>query len=222
MPAVRTYYVICEDNCRFEGMTKEEIFDAIADATGNTPTPVDEAFITKIKEQNANHSIKIWKGTQAQYNALSETDSDTIYFIGTNAVKSVDGIEDDITAIESDIETIEGKIPSFEADARYDKYYHILILLGNTGTYTKAHGLPLGVNDTIGIDYEVVHACALKNSNPEEMYYPIPYVYGTSAIKFLNYTIDQTNITLTCNSDWTGYVAHLIIGHRNNKRDTQL
>lgn len=82
----RNYYVICDDNCKFEGMTKEQVYDAIAEATGSTPTPVDEAFITKVKEQNANHSIKFWKGTEAQYNALTEKDTDTVYIIGTNEV----------------------------------------------------------------------------------------------------------------------------------------
>lgn len=77
----RNYYVICDDNCRFEGMTKEQIYDAIAEATGSTPTPVDSAFITKIKEQNANHNLKMWKGTEAQYNALAEKDTDTLYII---------------------------------------------------------------------------------------------------------------------------------------------
>ena len=46
--AERIYYVISKDNCQFEGLTKEQVFAAIAEATGNTPTKVDEAFITKI------------------------------------------------------------------------------------------------------------------------------------------------------------------------------
>ncbi len=87
----RRYFVICEDNCRFESLTREQIFAAIAEATGSTPTPVDEAFITKIKEQNANHSLKMWKGTEAQFNALEEKDADTIYFIGTNKIGDFGG-----------------------------------------------------------------------------------------------------------------------------------
>lgn len=77
----RTYYVICEDNCKFEGMTKEQIFDAIAEATGATPTPVDEAFITKIKEQNAQAATKLWVGTKAEYNAIETKATDTVYII---------------------------------------------------------------------------------------------------------------------------------------------
>lgn len=75
------YYVLNDDDCRFEGMTKEQTIAAIAEATGNTPTGVDAAFITKIKEQNANASMKVWVGTRAQYNALATKDAETLYFI---------------------------------------------------------------------------------------------------------------------------------------------
>lgn len=66
----RTYYVMCEDNCRFESMTKEQIIAAIAEATGNTPTHVDDAFITKLKEMNSNQNFSVWIGTTAEYNAI--------------------------------------------------------------------------------------------------------------------------------------------------------
>lgn len=102
----RNYYVICDDNCKFEGMTKQQIYDAIAEVTGNTPTPVDEAFITQIKEQNANKNLKVWKGTEAQYNALQSTDPDTVYFIGTNQVKDLDDIKSDIYELQTEVQPI--------------------------------------------------------------------------------------------------------------------
>lgn len=105
----RIYYVICEDNCKFEGMTKEQIYAAIAEATGHTPTPVDEAFITMIKEQNANHNIKVWKGTAAQYNALETKENDTLYFIDTNTVKDVTDLENAINGLEQDLETLQNR-----------------------------------------------------------------------------------------------------------------
>lgn len=77
----RTYYVICEDNCKFESMTKEQIIAAIAEATGETPVHIDDAFITKIKEQNHNGTLKWWVGTQAQYNAIATKDAATLYII---------------------------------------------------------------------------------------------------------------------------------------------
>lgn len=75
----RKYYVFCEDNCKFESMTKEQIITAIAEATGHTPEDIDAAFITKIKEQNRNKPLKFWIGTQAEYNALEEIDPNCFY-----------------------------------------------------------------------------------------------------------------------------------------------
>lgn len=94
----RNYYVICDDNCKFEGMTKEQIYDAIAEATGHTPTPVDEAFITKIKEQNGNLNAKLWIGTNAEYIALTEKEQDTVYLI-LDAVSEYDTLQNEINDI---------------------------------------------------------------------------------------------------------------------------
>lgn len=122
----RTYYVICEDKCLFEAMTKEQIIAAIAEATGSTPTDVDSAFITKIKEQNANRELKFWVGTQAQYNAIAEPAEDTFYLITDptfesdirteleglqteiaelNALKPID-VSDKITLTSNDTESV--------------------------------------------------------------------------------------------------------------------
>ena len=79
--ADRNYYVICEDGCRFEAMTKEQIIAAIAEATGNTPTGIDNAFITKIKDLNAGGNLSFWVGTSAQYNAIAEKDPSVIYIL---------------------------------------------------------------------------------------------------------------------------------------------
>lgn len=90
----RRYFVLCEDNCRFEAMTKEQIYAAIAEATGHTPTPVDEAFITKIKDQNTGKDVKFWVGTNAEYNAVETKDEDTIYIITDES-----GLADLVTAL---------------------------------------------------------------------------------------------------------------------------
>lgn len=66
----KKYYVLCDANCKYESLTKEEIYAAIADATGNVPSGVDEAFITSIKELHTNNNIQFWVGTEAEYNAL--------------------------------------------------------------------------------------------------------------------------------------------------------
>lgn len=75
----RKYYVLCGDNCKFEGMTKEQILAAIAEATGATVTEIDNAFISKIKEINKGATVQIWLGTTAEYNAIQEKRSDVFY-----------------------------------------------------------------------------------------------------------------------------------------------
>ena len=72
--AERNYYVLCDDNCKFPAMTKEQVIAAIAEATGNTPTGIDDAFITKLKEKNSGAAFSFWVGTQAEYNAIVAAD----------------------------------------------------------------------------------------------------------------------------------------------------
>lgn len=98
MSQERTYYVICEDNCKFESMTKEQILAAIAQATGETEgsIDVDEAFITKVKEMNANAELKFWVGTEAQYNALTTVSDSTLYLI-------TDQTQEDLEALLTDL-----------------------------------------------------------------------------------------------------------------------
>lgn len=63
-------YVICDNDCKYESMTKEQIVAAIAEATGYVPTGEDNAFISQILESNGGLSLSFWLGTQAQFNAL--------------------------------------------------------------------------------------------------------------------------------------------------------
>lgn len=82
--ADRKYFVLCDHNCKFEGMTKEQILTKIAEATGTVPSDIDDAFITKIKEQNRNVALHFWFGTEAEYNALvvkNAVEANTIYCI---------------------------------------------------------------------------------------------------------------------------------------------
>lgn len=116
MPDERNYYVLCDDNCRFEGMTKEQIIAAIAEATGETPTHIDDAFITKIKEKNANDPLMFWIGTSAQYNAISVKDSDTFYIVTdddtdehiTLLAEAVEEMSGTVATVAQDVENIKG------------------------------------------------------------------------------------------------------------------
>lgn len=66
------FYVICDDDCRYEGMTKEEILTAIEQALeqGYVSDP-DGAVFSKIKEARAGASVQMWVGTEAEFNAIS-------------------------------------------------------------------------------------------------------------------------------------------------------
>lgn len=103
MSEARRFFVFCEDNCKFEGMTKEQIITAIAEATGKTPQDIDAAFITKIKEQNADKPVKVWVGTQAEYNALQSIDADTLYFFDDDELAN---IEESLANAQESIENI--------------------------------------------------------------------------------------------------------------------
>lgn len=92
MSSTRTYYCYCEDNCKFETMTKEQILTAIQQAVeSHEITDVDTGFITKILEQNSNETVKIWVGTEAEFNALQSKATDTVYIYTTT-------FEEDITS----------------------------------------------------------------------------------------------------------------------------
>ena len=71
----RNYYCISEDNCKFPSMTSEQILAAIAEATGNTPRSVDNAFVTKLKEMNSGGNLTVWIGTSAEYAAIVAADA---------------------------------------------------------------------------------------------------------------------------------------------------
>lgn len=76
------YYVFDDAKNLFEGMTKEQIVNAIAAATGLTPEQIDADVITSaIKEQNAQKSVNLWIGTQNEYNAIETPDENTLYCV---------------------------------------------------------------------------------------------------------------------------------------------
>lgn len=65
------YYVICDDNCRHESMTKEQILSAIQSAIENGGVQgADEAAFSKFKEICGGSTKQIWVGTEAEFNAI--------------------------------------------------------------------------------------------------------------------------------------------------------
>lgn len=145
----RNYYCFCDDDCRFPTMTREQIFSAIADATGNTPTNVDDAFVTKLREMNRNGNLSFWIGTTAQYNAIvaaGDLVQDCLYIttdddpLGEMAAE-IDRINTAVAALEACSGVDLGTAP-IKADVfRYDYF-----------TATDADGNTLAVFDAVSKD----------------------------------------------------------------------
>lgn len=78
--ADRIYYCVCDLGCKFETMTKEQILTAIVQAVNEGKiTNIDTGFVTKLKEQNKGGYVTVWRGTTAEYNALTEKEENCIY-----------------------------------------------------------------------------------------------------------------------------------------------
>ena len=78
-------YVVCDQNCKFESMTKEQIYAAIMQAveTGEI-RDVDAGFVSKVKTINGKY-IKFFIGSSDEYEALSEAEKkDGLFAIITN------------------------------------------------------------------------------------------------------------------------------------------
>ena len=80
------FYVVCDDDCRYEGMTKEQILTAIEQALemGYVSDP-DGAVFSKIKEIRANIATRLWVGTEAQYNAISPAPATSLSLVRVGA-----------------------------------------------------------------------------------------------------------------------------------------
>lgn len=95
----RNYYVLCENNCKFPAMTKEQILAAITQAVENGEIKdVDTGFVTKIQEQNTRSGLSFWIGTQAEYNAIENPVQDCFYIITDDATA------DDLKAVVVDMQ----------------------------------------------------------------------------------------------------------------------
>lgn len=110
----RKYYVLCEDNCRFESMTKEQILAAIIQAVeGGSVGDVDTGFVTKIVEQNQRQTVTFWVGTQAQYNAITEKTKNCLYIITDET--TCDDIENAIVALQESVSSLTAEVSSLTA-----------------------------------------------------------------------------------------------------------
>jgi len=82
--------VICDKNCKFEGMTKEQIYTAIAQAVKSGYIgDINTGFVQTIKTIN-NQPLKFFVGAQSEYDALSEEDKENLFAIITNGTTKED------------------------------------------------------------------------------------------------------------------------------------
>lgn len=94
----RNYFVLSENNCKFESLTKEQILSAIQQAVSSGKIKdVDSGFVTKIKEQNKNVGLMFWVGTQAEFNALPSKINNCLYLkIDDGIIESIENLWENV------------------------------------------------------------------------------------------------------------------------------
>ena len=133
------YYVFDDKLCKYEGMTKEQIYNAIAEATGATPVDVDEGFISTIVETHNNVSMHFWKGTSAEYAALSTIDPNTYYIISDDTTlddlqSQIDNLTEQIGNVSvfwCDNTTTADEIEAAVNNGRLPVYKHVFPPIGS-------------------------------------------------------------------------------------------
>ena len=94
-------YVICDQNCKYESMTKEQIITAILQAVeSGTIGNIDAGFVQTIKTING-HALKFFVGEQSEYDALNEVDKADLFAIITNDTTR-EGLLNAITTLQTD------------------------------------------------------------------------------------------------------------------------
>jgi hypothetical protein len=101
-------YVLCDNNCKYESLTKEQIYTAIVEALENgTISDVDTGFVQTIKTIN-NVPLKFFVGKQADYDSLPEMGKQNLFAIITD-----DTTKENLTAfleeLKSSVEGLERK-----------------------------------------------------------------------------------------------------------------
>lgn len=184
------YYVLANGNNLFEGMTKEQIIAAITEATGSTPTSVDDAFITKIKELNRNTPLSFWIGTNAEYNSLQEIIPNCFYIFSDS---------DELADIETLAENAaEAKIQE-ELDKRGVVLYDGVINYGQTSVnipdIDKYKLVEVVVQETIGNSTVIIPAICTVTKTENSL-----WVTGTGTFFASSFNPSVlANVYLSCN-----------------------
>ena len=130
-------YVICDSNCKYEGMTKEQILTAIANAVATGEIgDCDTGFITKIKTING-YALRFFVGTQDEYEALSAADKQNLFAIITNDTTK-EGIESAITELKTSVGELQNQMNTHTHNADEITEGILPVERGGTGTTTLA------------------------------------------------------------------------------------
>lgn len=116
------YFVFDGKLCKTEGMSKEQIIAAIAEATGTTPSGLDDAFITKLKEMNRGNNFSFWLGTTAQYNDLATKEQNRLYILTDESFaddieqaiqesqEAINGLSEDVGTLQNDVGNLQTEL----------------------------------------------------------------------------------------------------------------
>lgn len=150
--ATTVYNVFNGDDCAFESLTKEQIYDLIANSIQQgelVGVDADKPFVTKIKEQNKGAALKFWVGTQAEFNAIQTKEQNCFYIISDSTAQ--EDIENTLAELEQKANATE---PILNAVSQFLRYA------------TEGHNgfeLTSGANDTITCtketSYRIVYYC---------------------------------------------------------------
>lgn len=136
------YYVFDDAKNLFEGMTKEQIVNAIASATGLTPAEIDADVITSaIKEQNAQKNVNLWIGTQNEYNAIAAPDENTLYVV--TDPHETNELQNQIDQLQAEIDTLVAQNTTNATGAKIETAT-ATELLGQDDDFVHSFVLPVG------------------------------------------------------------------------------
>lgn len=145
-------YVICDQNCKFESMTKEQILSAIIQAVeGGTIGDVDAGFITSVKTING-QTLRFFYGDQSAYNALSAEDKENLCAVITNDAQ-LNGILEELQRIaekaDGAVARVDGSVAK-TGDTMTGTLQVPFLKISNWNNYPSVSFVPAGSTESAG------------------------------------------------------------------------
>lgn len=220
-------YVICDQNCKFEGMTKEQIYTAIMQAVNEgTIGDIDAGFITTIKTINGT-PLKFFVGEQAEYDALTDEDKKDLFAIITNDTTKeglLQALEDLKTAAKTNAENIAKNAEAIQKNAEnieyHSKYSYHTAALANSAE--RAAGTAMFTLDASILDHNSIYLVELVLTEDYatgascHLTYCGMFLYNSATSSdadptwdcglgqmYIRFTHNETDDTLTATTFWT-------------------